>query len=114
MSDLQYRLLAFLGMMLLLGVINVLVFLVNKNNGLKHPMLWQFVVCAAVLFLILVNVIGFPPGIFLLLALLTIFTLIMNLRFIHFCNACGKTVIHNSLFTQTPQCPKCGAKEMRS
>lgn len=100
----------FFGVWVVLGLFSTAFFFLGKNASLKRKVWPPFTIATAVLFVGFVWAIGFPPQVFFIIIPVVALITFLNLRSVQFCDACGKTIMHQNLFSTPQFCSKCGAK----
>ncbi|MCH9827845.1 MAG: hypothetical protein K0U79_08880 [Gammaproteobacteria bacterium] len=97
----------------LFGVGFAAFFYFNRNAALKRRVLTPCLTAQGLLFLGFAVYLGTPKQ-FLLIAVPGVFLItLINIRAIRFCDACGRTLHNQSLFSPPKFCSKCGASLQR-
>ncbi len=92
-----------------LGLFSACFFFLNKNAPLKRKVWPRFMILTGVLFVGFVwSMSGSAQMLFILVPAVTLITL-LNLRALHFCDACGATLINQNPLSRPAFCSKCGA-----
>lgn len=101
---------AFFVIWVLMGLGVSTFFSLSRNAALKRRV-WPYVsVATGLVFVGFAVTMGFPQqGLLLMVPFVALITL-LNVRATKFCDACGKTVRDQNLFSPMKFCPKCGAQ----
>ncbi len=101
----------FVAVWIVLGALGFYFFYLNKDAAFKRKYFPWFTGLVAVLFLVFLLLMRFPPQTFVLavpaLALITF----LNIRGTRFCSSCGRTIFSQGFPGARPEyCSSCGAK----
>jgi hypothetical protein len=103
---------AFMVSWVLLGLGSFLFFHFNRNAALKRRVWPVFGIATGLIFASVVyfSVGRQQPKVLLLMVPALILISFLNLRTTRFCDACGRTLYRQPLFSRTQFCPHCGAE----
>jgi len=108
---LEKKFFIFFTVWVILGILDSMFFVLNKNSKLKKRLHPWIVLGTAVLFIAFVIWIsGFEIHLFTLLIIATTVMMFLNIKLTRFCDSCGKTLFPNLISWKIEFCPKCGAK----
>ena len=93
-----------------LGIASLLFFFLNRNAALKRKVLPIFATVVGILFgaFVFYMTRGSLFALALIVPMIVLITVI-NIRTTRFCDACGRTLIRQSLFSRPGFCSQCGA-----
>lgn len=93
----------------ILGITSFLFFYINRNASLKRRIFPFFLVGVGLVFTAFIAYMthGDPRAISMTLPAIALITF-LNFRTTRFCDACGRTLIRQPLFTRPGFCPHCG------
>ena len=100
---------AFFAIWAMLGVGSAVFFSLNRNAALKKRVLPPFLIFTGVLFLGFVFYTGAPKDFLYIAVPMVALIMLLNMRTIRFCDACGRTLYNQNLFSPPKFCSKCGA-----
>ena len=100
----------FIGTWIVLGVISFYFFGVRKDAQLKRKIWPYHIIGVGLLFALFIFLMGFPISVFAIMGPAIILITYLNLKAVRFCDACGKTIMNQNLFSSPEFCTKCGAK----
>ena len=84
-------------------------FYFNRNAALKRQLLLPVTVLMCLVVLVLLAVMG-APRLFLPIAVPVLaLAVLVHMRTVHFCDACGRTLRSHNPFSTPKFCPGCGA-----
>ena len=92
-----------------LGIGGFVFFTRTKDIALKRRTFPRFVIGAGVLFGLVIAAMAPWPAVLLFTPFIGAITW-LNIRMTRFCDACGKTLIHQMWWSKMNFCPFCGAK----
>jgi hypothetical protein len=100
----------FIGVWIALAVFSGAFFFLNSNAALKRKVWPPFAIATGVLFVGFVWAMGLPTTFFIVIILVVELITLLNFRAMKFCDACGRTLMHQNPFFTPQFCSKCGAK----
>ena len=100
----------FVGVWIVLGIVNVWLFYFDRNVARKKRLVPIFIVSAGVLFAGFVFLITGEPKVMLFVIPAVAIITLLNLRTIRVCESCGRTLQSAIPFWKPEYCSKCGAK----
>ena len=92
-----------------LGIASTAFFLLSRNAQLKRKVWRPLVIGVGALFVLFLMILGIPTSFLIFFVAIIVAITVMNLRAVKFCDACGKTLMHQGFFSPPKFCPKCGA-----
>ena len=94
---------------LVLGVVSLYLFFINKNAAFKRTIFPWFVILVGMLFLSFLILLDGPRRDLLFMIPLIALISFLNIYRTRFCDACGKTVHNYRGLGRPRQCSKCGS-----
>ena len=108
--DAEARITTFTVLWIVLGVAFAAFFLLNRDAGLKRKALPPALIAVGLIFLGVMWAVGLPPETFYMAVPAVALITLLNMRLIHFCDACGRTLHSQNPFSRAKFCSKCGAR----
>ena len=95
----------------ILGISSFLFFHLNRDAALKRRIFPIFVISVGVVFGCFVAYMsrGYLQVLFVAIPMISLITF-LNLRKTRFCDACGRTLYQQPIFSRSQFCPRCGAQ----
>jgi len=100
----------FFGVWVVLGIGSFYLFYISRDVERKKRLFKPFLFAAGTLFLGFVWAMGFPAPMLLFFAPVVFLIMYLNSRMIHFCDACGQTIMQQMPFSPPRHCSSCGAE----
>ena len=108
---------AFVGTWIVLGMVLVYLLFVQRDVTTRRKWYPRVIILVAVLFLVFstsITYLSAPSARSLAILIPGVPMLILiswlNIKFTKFCDGCGATIVHQTLWIPLNFCPKCGAK----
>jgi len=100
----------FFGIWVVFGILSYYFFVFRNDYLFKIKYFKYNVVLLGILFMAWIIASGPPPQVYFIFIPAAALITFLNIKFTRFCQNCGKTIIHNVLFSKIDFCPKCGSK----